>query len=159
MTVFLEILAVVFLLAGIAGCVIPLLPGPPLCFVGLLIAWWAGAHFTTAQILVWLGVAIVVTLIDNFLPVWMTKRFGGSDAAKRGSLFGIIVGFFAGPVGIVLGPFFGALIGELIHDRNASAKAFKVAFGSFAAFICGTGLKLAASIYMAIPVIKFIFNG
>lgn len=153
----LEILGLICALVGVAGCVVPILPGTPICFVGMLLCQWAGAGFSTDTLIVWAVVAVVVTLLDNFLPVLMTKRFGGSKAASRGAMVGIIVGFFAGPIGIILGPFFGALIGELTHDGSDSARAFKVAFGSFAAFICGTGIKLVASIYMTIEIWKAIF--
>lgn len=153
----LEILGLICALVGVAGCVVPILPGTPICFVGMLLCQWAGAGFSTDTLIVWAVVAVAVTLLDNFLPVLMTKRFGGSKAASRGAMVGIIVGFFAGPIGIILGPFFGALIGELTHDGSDSARAFKVAFGSFAAFICGTGIKLVASIYMTIEIWKAIF--
>lgn len=153
----LGILALVCAAVGVVGCIVPILPGTPICYVGILLCQWAGAGFSTQDLIVWAVIAAVVTVVDNFLPVWMTKRFGGSKAATRGSLIGIIVGFFAGPVGLILGPFFGALIGELTHNGSDSARAFKVAFGSFAAFICGTGLKLAASAYLTWQIIQYVF--
>lgn len=153
----LGILALVCAAVGVVGCVAPILPGTPICYVAILLCQWAGAGFTTEELILWAAIAVVVTLIDNFLPVWMTKRFGGSKAATRGSMIGIIVGFFGGPIGLILGPFFGALIGELTHNGSDSARAFKVAFGSFAAFICGTGIKLIASIHLTAKVIAFVF--
>lgn len=153
----LGILALVCAVVGVVGCVAPILPGTPICYVAILLCQWAGAGFTTEELILWAAIAVVVTLIDNFLPVWMTKRFGGSKAATRGSMIGIIVGFFGGPIGLILGPFFGALIGELTHNGSDSARAFRVAFGSFAAFICGTGIKLIASIYLTAKVVAFVF--
>lgn len=153
----LEILALVCTVVGVVGCVAPVLPGVPICYVGLLLCYWAGAPITTSQLILWAVVAVAVTLLDNFLPALMTKRFGGSKAATRGSLIGIVVGFFAGPLGLILGPFFGALIGELTHNGSDSARAFKVAFGSFVAFICGTGVKLVAAVYMTIKICGAIF--
>lgn len=153
----LEILAIICTLVGVVGCVAPVLPGVPICYVGVLLCHWAGAPFTTNQLVLWAIVAAAVTLLDNFLPALMTKRFGGSKAATRGSLIGIVVGFFAGPLGLILGPFFGALIGELTHDGSDSARAFKVAFGSFVAFICGTGIKLIAAIFLTAEIVKFVF--
>lgn len=152
-----EILAIICAVIGVAGCVIPILPGPPICYVAMLLCLWGGAEFTTQSLVLWAVVAVAVTLLDNFLPVIMTKRFGGSKAASRGAMIGIVVGLFGGPVGLLLGPFFGALIGELTHDGSNSARAFKVAFGSFAAFICGTGIKLVAAIYMTVEIWKAIF--
>ena len=153
----LGILALVCAVVGVVGCIAPILPGTPICYVAILLCQWAGAGFATQDLIVWAVIAVVVTLIDNFLPVWMTKRFGGSKAATRGSMIGIIVGFFAGPLGLILGPFFGALIGELTHNGTDSARAFKVAFGSFAAFICGTGMKLVAAVYLTVQVVNFVF--
>ena len=153
----LEILAIVCTIVGVLGCVVPILPGVPICYFGLLLCHWAGATLTTSQLILWAVLAVGVTLLDNFLPAVMTNKFGGSKAATTGSLIGIIVGFFAGPLGLILGPFFGALIGELTNNGSDSARAFKVAFGSFVAFICGTGLKLAAAIYLSAEIFKIIF--
>lgn len=153
----LGVLALVVSMVGVIGCVAPILPGTPICYLAVLLCQWEGAGFST-QSLVWWGIlAVVVTLIDNFLPVLMTKKFGGSKAATRGSMVGIVVGFFAGPIGLILGPFFGALIGELTHNGSDSARAFKVAFGSFAAFICGTGLKLIVAVFLTAKVVGFVF--
>ena len=113
----LEILAIICTLVGVIGCVVPILPGVPICYVGMLLCYWAGAPFTTSQLVLWAVVAVAVTLLDNFLPAVMTDKFGGSKAATRGSMIGIIVGFFAGPLGLILGPFFGAVIGGIIGLR------------------------------------------
>ena len=150
----LEILAIVCTVVGVLGCIVPILPGVPVCYLGLLMCHWCGADFNMTQLVVWGVLAVGVTLLDNFLPAVMTKKFGGSKAATRGSLIGIVVGFFLGPLGLILGPFFGALLGELTNNGDDSARAFKVAFGSFAAFICGTGIKLIAAIYLSIKVFQ-----
>lgn len=153
---WLEILASVCTIIGVAGCVVPILPGVPICWAGMLLCHLSSGAFTTNELIVWAVVAAAVTLLDNFLPAVMTKRFGGSKAATRGSLIGIVVGFFLGPLGLILGPFFGALLGELTHNGSDSARAFKVAFGSFAAFICGTGIKLIAAVLITIKIFGVI---
>ena len=153
----LEIVALLLSVVGVVGCVVPILPGVPICYVGILLCQWVEPIFSTEQLVLWGVAAVGVTLLDNFLPAVMTKKFGGSKAATRGSLVGIVVGLFAGPVGIILGPFFGALIGELTHDGSNSARAFKVAFGSFAAFICGTGVKLVVAIYLTARLFGVLF--
>lgn len=153
----LEIVALLLSVVGVVGCVVPILPGVPICYVGILLCQWVEPVFSTEQLVLWGVAAVGVTLLDNFLPAVMTKKFGGSKAATRGSLVGIVVGLFAGPVGIILGPFFGALIGELTHDGSNSARAFKVAFGSFAAFICGTGVKLVVAIYLTAKIFGVLF--
>lgn len=90
----------------------------------------------------------------RLLPARLFRTSGGRyagrvDRGDRRHDRRIFAGFFAGGlVGVILGPFFGAVIGELIHDRSDSAKAFRSGFGSFLAFIAGTGLKLVAAIWM-----------
>lgn len=145
---WMEVVALICAFVGIVGCVVPVLPGVPIVYIGILLCLWQGAAFSTANLVWWAVVAVGVTLLDNFLPAVMTKRFGGSKAGSRGALIGIFAGMFFGPLGIILGPFLGALVGELTHDGSNSARAFKVAFGSFAAFLLGTGIKLIAAIYL-----------
>ena len=149
---WLEILALVCTAIGVVGCVVPILPGVPICWAGMLLCHLSSGAFTVQQLVVWAVAAGAVTLLDNILPAIMTKRFGGSKAATRGSLIGIVVGFFMGPLGLIIGPFLGALIGELTNNGSDSARAFKVAFGSFAAFICGTGIKLVAAVLITIKI-------
>ena len=72
----------------------------------------------------------------------MTQKLGGSKAAVTGSTIGLIAGFFIGPVGIILGPFIGALIGEMIHNHGNSEGTFKAASGAFIGFLTGTGIKM-----------------
>ena len=74
----------------------------------------------------------------------MIKQSGGSRAGTKGSVVGLILGFFIGPVGIILGPFAGALVGEMIHDSSDFNRVLKAAFGSFKGFLLGTGLKILA---------------
>jgi uncharacterized protein YqgC (DUF456 family) len=96
--------------------------------------------------------------MDYFLPSLMAKRFGGSRAAAMGSFLGLLAGIFLFPPwGMIIGPFFGAFAGELIHNRTNGGKALKVAFGAFLAFIVGTGAKLIASSVMLFYAIKAMF--
>ena len=146
MEILLAILAALCLMIGLAGCIVPVLPGPPLSYVGLWLLHWGGyGDFTVRFLVIWAVVTGVVTLLDYYLPVLMTKRFGGSRSATIGSVVGLVAGLFLfPPVGMIVCPFFGALIGELMHDRTDSARAFRVAMGSFLAFLLGTGAKLIA---------------
>lgn len=156
MDTLLIVLACVCLLVGLAGSVLPVIPGPPLAYFGVLLVHWSSkVDFSNDFLLTWAAATIVVSILDYYLPVWFSKRFGGSKQATWGSAIGVVAGIFLfPPIGLIVCPFFGALIGELMHDSSQSAKAFKVAFGSFAAFICGTGLKLIVSGWMAYDVIK-----
>jgi len=153
MDVFLSLCALLLTLAGIVGCIVPVIPGVVLSYGGLLCASFAScSQLSSAAVWFWLAVAVAVSAADCFLPGWMTRRFGGSRSGAFGATLGIFAGFFFAPWGIVLGPFIGAVAGELLHDRSDVAQAFRAGFGSFLAFIVGTGLKLAASIYMFILV-------
>lgn len=153
------ILAFLLLLIGLVGSVVPVLPGPPLSYVGLLVLQWSSyGEFTPQFLWIWAGITLAVTVMDYYLPVWMTQRFGGSRSAKVGSMIGVVAGIFIfPPIGLIVGPFLGALIGELMHDRADNAKALRVALGSFAAFILGTGAKLISSSVMIFYAIKALF--
>ncbi|MCL2381580.1 MAG: DUF456 domain-containing protein [Treponema sp.] len=144
MDIVLVILAFVLLAAGLLGAVVPVLPGPPLGYAGLLVLQWSGhGGFSAAFLLVWAGIAAAVTVMDYVLPSFMTRRFGGSRAASIGSFLGLLAGMFLfPPAGLILGSFLGALAGELIHNSGNGAKALKVALGAFIAFLAGSGAKL-----------------
>lgn len=160
MDIVLLVLACVLLLFGLAGSVLPVIPGPPLSFAGLLLLEWSGfADFSLRFLIVWGVVTLIVTILDYFLPVWMTRRFGGSRAATIGSGLGLVVGIFVFPPwGMILFPFLGALAGELINNREDTNKALRVAFGSFVAFIAGMGAKLVACVGMIIYAVTAIFS-
>ena len=143
--------AFALLAAGILGAVVPVLPGPPLSYAGLLLMQWSGyvrpglRYFSVAFLLLWAGITLFVSIMDYFLPSLLTKQFGGSRAASVGSFLGLIAGiFFFPPWGMIMGPFLGAFMGELIHNRANGARALKVALGAFLAFIVGSGAKLIA---------------
>ncbi|MDR1840162.1 MAG: DUF456 domain-containing protein [Treponema sp.] len=159
MEIVLVILAFVLLVAGILGAFLPMLPGPPLSFIGLLLMKWSGyGNFSPAFLWVWAGITVAVTVMDYFLPSVMAKRFGGSRAAAVGSFLGLLAGIFLFPPwGMIIGPFLGAFAGELVHNRTNGGKALKVAFGAFLAFIVGTGAKLIASSIMLFYAIKVMF--
>lgn len=131
------------MVVGIVGSVVPMIPGPPLAWAGLLVAYFSASTKISIPVLViTLIVAAIVQIIDTFFPALMTKKTEGSKAATRGATIGVIVALFLGPWAILPGPFVGALIGELIHNKEDTKKALKVAFGSFLGFLLGTGLKL-----------------
>ena len=159
MEIILLILAFLLLLAGLTGSVVPVLPGPPLSFAGLLLLQWSGyGGFSSVFLWLWAAITVAVTLADYFLPVLMTRKFGGSRAATIGSILGLLAGLlFFPPFGLIIGPFLGALAGELIHNRTDSLKAFKVALGTFLAFFFGTGAKLIISAVMLFYAVKALF--
>ena len=129
-SVILCIVAGLLLLLGFLGTFVPVLPGAPLAWAGLLAAYFS--DFTDISLL-WLVItaviAVFVSIADNIFPVAMTKKFGGSKYATTGATIGLIIGFFTGPWGIILGPFFGALVGEWINKEGREGGVFKAAFG------------------------------
>lgn len=136
------------MLAGIAGCLLPFLPGPPLSYVGLLLLQLREeAPFTSKFLIFWVLIVILITVLDYIVPIYGTKRFGGTRYGLWGCAIGLVVGFWFGPVGIISGPFLGALIGEWLGNRD-SDQALRAAVGSFVGFLVGTVIKLIASVTM-----------
>ena len=145
------ILAGILLAIGFLGTFIPVLPGAPLAWGGLLLCYFSSYNeISVFGLFITAIFAILVSILDNFAPVLLTKYFGGSKKAITGSTIGLIVGFFVGPIGIIAGPFFGALIGELINNQGNWDGVFKAALGAFIGFLIGTGIKM-------ICVVAFIF--
>ncbi|HEX2934735.1 MAG TPA: DUF456 domain-containing protein [Bacteroidales bacterium] len=148
MDIFLLILGLILMVTGFVGCFVPVLPGPPLSFGGLLLLQATRFGNFSTNFLITFGIlTAVVTILDYFVPIWGTKKFGGSKSGVTGATVGLIIGLFMGPVGIILGPFLGAIAGELIAGRN-STEAFKSGMGSLIGFLVGTGLKLALTFVM-----------
>ena len=148
------IFAIILMLFGIIGCLVPVLPGPPLSFLGLvLLQFTKFADFSAGILITMALIALVVTVLDYIVPVWGTRKFGGSKYGIRGAAVGLIIGLFLGPVGIIVGPFVGAVVGELIFKDDLKY-AFKAGFGSLLGFLTGIGLKLAASFVMTFYFVK-----
>jgi len=152
------ILGIIFMIIGIIGCLVPVLPGPPINFLGLLFLHLSKfGQFTTPTLIILGSVAVIVTILDYIVPVWGTKKFGGSKYGTKGAVVGLIVGFFLGPLGIILGPLIGAFVGEMIFKDDMSY-AFKAGFGSLLGFLTSIGLKLAASLVMTFYFIKELIS-
>ena len=140
---FLILTSAILLAIGLVGTVVPILPGVPLAWAGLLTAHFCARTQTPIFILVITGlVAILVTVADTILQPYLTKKFGGSKNAVWGATIGLFVALFLGPLFIIIAPFIGALIGELISTPNDSKHALKAASGAFLGFLLGTGIKM-----------------
>ncbi|HKJ43351.1 MAG TPA: DUF456 domain-containing protein [Sunxiuqinia sp.] len=141
---------ILLILGGIAGAVLPVLPGPPLSYVGLLLLHFTSKYqFSTKFLVIWAIITVVVYLLDYIIPVWGTKKFGGSKRGVWGSVIGLVIGLILFPPwGIIIGPFAGAVLGELSSGKESKA-ALRSGFGSFVGFLTGTLLKLIASGMMA----------
>lgn len=137
----LVILAFVCAFVGVAGAILPALPGPPLSFAGLvMIALCGDSRIGFVSLLIAGVIAALITVLDYVAPMWITNKKGGSKYAMWGAGIGMIVGLFFGPLGVIAGPFIGAFIGEMLAGTSAD-KAFNVAFMSFIAFMLTTGIK------------------
>lgn len=148
------ILGIIFMIIGIIGCLVPVLPGPPLSFLGLILLHVSRfGQFTTSTLIVLGSLAVLVTVLDYIVPVWGTRKFGGSKYGTKGATIGLIIGFFLGPLGIILGPLIGAFVGEMIFKDDLNY-AFKAGVGSLLGFLTSIGLKLAASFVMTFYFVK-----
>lgn len=139
-------LGIILIVSGILGCVLPIIPGPPLSYIGLLLLHFTERYqFSTRFLIIWAIITAVVYALDYIIPAWGTKKFGGSKRGVWGSIIGLVIGlFFFPPFGIIVGPFVGAVVGELTAGKDSGA-ALKSGFGSFLGFLAGTLLKLITS--------------
>ncbi|MCC7096731.1 MAG: DUF456 domain-containing protein [Thermomonas sp.] len=152
--VVLYALAALLMLLGVVGTVLPALPGVPLVYAGMLLAAWAdGFQRVGAAMLILLG---TLTLLSVGLDLWATAhgagRVGASRLAMLGAALGTLVGVFFALPGLILGPFIGALAGELVHLRStrthALGQAAKVGVGTWFGILLGILLKFTLSFTM-----------
>lgn len=134
------------MLIGLAGAILPIIPGPVISYFGLLSIYFLSDEPLDDQfMIIFAVVTVIVTAIDQVVPILGTKKMGGSRYGVNGSIIGLIAGiFFFPPIGLIVGPFLGALAGELISGKDLN-QATRAGFGSFIGFISGTVLKLIFS--------------
>ena len=143
MEIFLSIIALLCGIIGIIGSIMPILPGVALSYIGMLCAYFTSAStITTPMLWVWGIVTVAVCVMDYILPAYFSKMFGASKAGMTGATLGVFAGIFLGPIGIIFGPFAGAVLGEMLNQNRTLGEAIKVGFGSFLSFLVGTGIKL-----------------
>ena len=136
---------IVLVLIGIIGCFLPVLPGPPISFVALLMLQFTRwGNFSTTFLVVMAALAAAVTVLDYVVPAWGTKKFGGTKRGVWGATIGVVVGMFFGPVCIILFPLIGAFIGEYTGNQPTD-KALYAALGSFIGILTGVVVKLMVS--------------
>ena len=141
-------IGLVLTLAGIVFCVLPILPGPPMSWAGLVLIDWAygWAPFDLRFLIIMAVLMILVTALDGVIPLLGARRYGASGKGIWGSAIGLIVGmFFFPPWGIFIGAFVGALAGELMSGKDRN-RAMRVGWGIFVGTMLGIGLKLAYSL-------------
>jgi len=164
METFIAITAIILGVVGIIGSVAPGLPGPPLSWVGMLIIYiWgngtnsAGEPVSTTLLLVWLGIVIVVSILDYIVPAYFTKLTGGTKYGGWGAIIGLFIGLIYPPIGMILGSLLGAFAGEFIFAGQDPAVSVKSAIGAFLGFMFGTGLKLICSAVMLFYIVIYAF--
>lgn len=141
------------MIIGILGSFLPVLPGPPISWVGILLLYLSPQIENNYWILgVTLIIAIIITILDYIIPAQGTKKFGGSKYGIWGTNIGLIIGIISPiPFSFIIGPFLGAFIGEIIYDTKDHNRALKAATGSFLGFLAGTFIKfLIAIIYLGL---------
>ena len=164
METFIAILALVLGIVGIVGSVAPALPGPPVSWFGLLVLYiWgggtnnAGDAMSTQFLLIWLGIVVVVSIVDYLVPAYFTKLTGGSKWGSWGAIVGLFIGLIYPPVGLIVGSLLGAVMGALVFAGKDAATSLKSAFGAFLGFMFGTGIKLICAAVMLFYIIIYAF--
>ena len=148
-TILLWLLATVMVLAGLVGLLLPVLPGPPLLFGGLLVAAWAEdfVYVGTATLTLLAVLALLTYAVDFAATALGAKRFGASKRAVLGAVVGAVVGLFFGLPGVLLGPFIGAVLGELTAQRGLG-EAGRAGVGATIGLVLGAAGKLALGLSM-----------
>lgn len=151
-------LGMILMIGGLAGCILPLIPGPPLSFAGLLLLHATKHHqFTPEFLLTWGLLTALVYGLDYVIPVFTTKQSGAGKRGVWGSMIGLILGLiFFPPWGIIVGPFVGAVVGEMTSGKETAA-ALRSGFASFVGFLLGTLIKLIVSGMMFWHFLRTIF--
>ena len=146
---FAAIAGLVLAVIGLAGCFLPVIPGPALSWLGLLCLYFsdkADQPVSLTTLLVWLAVVLILTVLDYVLPARMTRRAGGHKAAERGAA-----------IGMVAGSFIGAFLGEYLFAVQDPLTALKAAAGTFLAFLLTTAIKAIAVMILIVQMCFLIF--
>lgn len=157
MTILLLSLAIICLVLGIFGSILPVLPGVPISWLGLLFFYLIpGIEINYWLLGITLVVAIIIYALQIMIPAMGTKKYGGSKAGMIGTTIGLIAGIFTPiPFAILIGPFVGAFIGEIIN-KSDSKTALRAAYGSFIGFLASTFMEFMVAL---IFFILFIYKG
>jgi len=143
MDVLLLTFGFICIIIGILGSFLPVLPGPSISWVGLLLLYCTNAvpvnHWILGSTLL---ITIFISILDFVIPSKGTKKFGGSNYGIWGTNIGLVVGIFSPiPLGFIIGPFIGAFVGELIYDSKNHQRAFRAATGSFIGLLASSFMK------------------
>lgn len=159
----LVVFAIIAAVIGLIGSIVPGIPGPPVSWVGLLLAYFSGGlngsgnPMSLTFLLVWLVIVIVVTVLDYVLPAWFTRVTGGHKAAAVGAIVGLFAGLFIPPVGMIAGSIIGAFLAELFVEDRGVWDSFKASMGAFLGFIFTTWMKFIVSGVIAYYIFVYSF--
>lgn len=145
------------MIIGLIGCFIPIIPGPPLCYISLLVLNFFSSYQIENQFLIdWALIIVAITILDIWLQIYGVKKFGGKKMAINGTMIGLIVGLIVPiPFGFIIGPFVGAFFGAYLESEDKEfVKILKIAFGSIVGFLGGIVLKLVVCSYMIVELFK-----
>lgn len=158
MNIAIAILGALLVIVGLLGTFIPMLPGTPISYAGLLLLLLIpGCTLTWKFFLVWGIIVVVLQVLNYVIPIWGVNKFGGTKYGEWGSVIGVIVGLFAGPLGIIIGPFLGAVIGELIGGMTFKM-SLKAGFGSFIGTFVGMVLGIVVAAILMFYYFKEVFS-
>ena len=147
MTIILIILGLLFALCGLIGCILPVIPGPSISFLALIILSYAKnwEPFSSTFLIIMAGLTILVTILDYVVPAGGAKKYGASKSGVVGAMAGMLIGVFMFPPwGMIVGAFMGTFAGELLAGKEGR-KALQAGFGVFVGIMVSAGLKLAFS--------------
>lgn len=159
MNVALIIVGLILAIAGMIGCILPIIPGPFLSFCALiLLSWVKNWQIFSQTFMIIMGILTALLIIlDYFAPALGAKKFGASKIGLWGSVIGMIIGiFFIPPWGMIVGAFVGALVGELASGKSGG-KALRAGWGILIGNVLGIGLKLAFTAVVLFYYIKGMF--
>ena len=160
MDLLIIVLASLFILLGIIGSFIPIIPGPLTSWSGLLILSFPSSITISPFFLVLsFIIALFIFIIDNIISILGAKKFGGGKGSVIGSSIGLILGIiFLGPFGLLFGPFTGAFLGELYMNQDNKKGALKAAIGALLGFITGVSLKFIVSLVFCFYFLKSLWE-
>lgn len=153
--IILILLGLILMIVGIVGCIVPALPGLPLSYAGILLMHFSSVgEFSYEFLISWGIIVVIIQLLDYYIPIWGTKKLGGGKYGAWGSAIGVVLGMFIlPPWGIIIFPFVGAVVGELLSDKDFKV-ALKAGAGAFLGFLAGTLIKLIAALVLLYYFIK-----
>ncbi|MDC1472128.1 DUF456 domain-containing protein [Flavobacteriaceae bacterium] len=159
MDILLISIAASFMVLGIIGSFLPVLPGPFTSWIGILVLYlMPEIDVSTVTLFVTLIIAILIWILDYFIPAMGTKKFGGTKAGMIGTTVGLIIGLVAPiPGGIIIGPFVGAFLGEVINKAD-SKTALKAAIGSLLGFLTSAFIKFVVTVIYLGVFISILWN-